>query len=75
MSGLRRLGRFLARVARCGRALATDRRIPTWVRGLLVFGCLPIPLFLDEAALVLAVSILAVFYRPTLTKAWKETAR
>ena len=73
MTALRRLARFLARVIRCGRALATDRRIPGWVRGLLVFGCLPIPFALDEAALVLAVGILAVFYRSTLTQAWKVT--
>ena len=75
MTALRRLGRFLARVARCGQTLVTDRAIPGWVRELLVFGCLPIPLFLDEAALCVAVGILAVFYRSTLTKAWKVTER
>ena len=75
MTALRQLGRFVARVARCGRTLATDRTIPTWVRGLLVFGCLPIPLFLDEAALCVAVGLLAVAYRPLLISAWKETAR
>ena len=75
MSALRRLARLLARVVRCGRALATDRRIPGWARGLLVFGCLPIPFALDEAALCVAIGILAVAYRPLLISAWKETAR
>ena len=75
MTALRQLGRFVARGGRCGRTLATDRTIPAWVRWLLVFGCLPIPFLLDEAALVLAVAVLAVFYRPTLTKAWKVTER
>ena len=73
MTALRQLGRFLARVVRCGRTLATDRTIPGWVRGLLVFGCLPIPFALDEIALCVAVGILAVFYRSTLTQAWKVT--
>ena len=76
MSALRQLGRFLARVVRCGRTLATDRRLPWWLRALFVVGCIQIPVLpVDEIALCVAVTILAVAYRPLLISAWKETAR
>jgi hypothetical protein len=55
--------------------LATDRRIPTWLRVLFVIGCVQIPVLpIDEIALCLAVGILLVFHRPLLVEAWTRTA-
>ena len=39
-----------------------------------MFGLLPIPLFFDEAALLLATGILLVFHRHTVVDAWARTA-
>ena len=67
---LRSLCRFVKRVVRTGEYLATTPRLPRWLRWLFVFGLLPVPLFLDEAALVLAVAIMAVFYSAEFRAAW-----
>jgi hypothetical protein len=46
------------------KALARDPRIPRPIRWLLVFGLLPIPGPLDEAVLLVAFGLIAVFCRP-----------
>ena len=49
------------------RMLLTVRKaLPWWLAALLVFGALPIPGPVDNVALIAAVAILAVFYRPLL---------
>jgi hypothetical protein len=65
--------RFARHVARAGRALATDRRIPRWLRVVLVIACLPIPGPVDNAVQVFALVIVAVWYRPVLRSAWSTT--
>jgi hypothetical protein len=70
---VRRALGFLRRVIQTGKRLARDRSIPSWLRWLFVFGVMPVPLFLDEIALVLAVTLMAVFYRSTLRQAWENS--
>lgn len=61
-------------VLRCARALATSKTLPVWLRVLFVVGCVQIPVLpVDEICLVLAVGIMAVFYRPALRAAWDGT--
>jgi len=70
-----RIRRTLSRTIRAAKALATDIRVPRWLRWLFVFGLLPIPVIpVDEAALVLALGILAVFYRGLVAEAWESTS-
>jgi hypothetical protein len=74
-AALRRGWRLVTRSIRTGRILATDRGLPLWLRILLVIGCIQIPVLpFDEIALVLAVAIMAVFYRATLRLAWQRAA-
>jgi hypothetical protein len=51
-----------------------DRRIPRPLRGLALFGLLPVPGPLDEAVLLLVAGLLWVFYRDELTAAWAQAA-
>lgn len=75
MSALRRAWRFLRRVIGTGKRLATSRELPVWLRILFVIGCIQVPFLpFDEIALVLAVAITAVFFRPVLTGAWASTS-
>lgn len=63
------------RVLRAGRILATDRRVPRWLRWLFAFGLLPIPIIpIDEAALILAVGVLVAFHRGLVIEAWKAAS-
>lgn len=64
---------FTKRVIRTGKTLARDERIPNWLRWLFIFGVAPVPLFLDEVALVLAVGILAIAHRALLAEAWERS--
>ncbi len=74
MTAIRRVGRFLRRVLRTARALATDKRLPRWLRVLFVVGCVQIPVLpFDEIALVLAVSVMAVWHRPVFRAAWETS--
>lgn len=70
--------RALAAVRRywqAARQLATDKRIPAWVRILLAIGCVQVPFLpFDEIALATALIIIAVRYRAPLADAVK-TAR
>jgi len=58
---------------RTGKVLANDPTIPKWIRWLFVFGLLPIPLFFDEAALIIATVLLLVSHRQTVLQAWNQT--
>jgi hypothetical protein len=66
---------WVRRVLRTAKRLATSNDLPKWLRGLFAFGLLPIPVIpIDEAALVLAVALMALFHRPALKRAWRESA-
>lgn len=70
-----RAWRAFRRMLRALRQLATDRRIPRWVRILLVVGCVQIPVLpIDEIALVMALAIIGIWYRQPLRDAL-DTAR
>lgn len=56
------------RVARC---IATDRRVPRWLRGLLIFGILPIPGPVDNVALIVGLLVLAVWHRPLIAEHYR----
>jgi hypothetical protein len=56
------------------RLLVRDRRIPRPLRGLIALGLLPIPGPIDEAVLLLAALVLALFYRRPLREAWHSSA-
>jgi hypothetical protein len=58
---------------RAAKVLARDPGVPRWLRWLFVFGLLPIPLFFDELALVLATGIMLVFHRRRVMQAWVST--
>jgi hypothetical protein len=58
---------------RAVRRLATDGRIPLPLRWLAVAGLLPVPGPVDEAILLLAAALLALFYRDLMGEAWRET--
>jgi len=64
---------FCRRVIRCGKAIARSSDVPRWLRWLFVFGVMPIPLCIDEAALVLAVALMLIAYRPALRRAWSAS--
>ena len=49
---------------RLAKRLVREPHLPRPLRWLLVFALLPIPGPVDEAALVLAALVIAVFYRP-----------
>lgn len=55
-------------------ALARDARIPRWLRWLFAFGLMPIPLFFDELALIVATALMAVFHHRTVREVWQATA-
>ena len=63
---------MIRRLVRAVRILATDGRIPWWLRGLAAFGLLPVPGPFDEAVLVLVGAILYVFHRDSLSEAWQQ---
>jgi hypothetical protein len=65
---MRRIRRALGAV----RLLADDDCIPRPLRGLAVFGLLPIPGPVDEAVLLLVAALLWIFYRERLTEAWES---
>jgi hypothetical protein len=60
---------------RAAKTLARDPSIPRWIRWLFAFGLLPIPLFFDELALILATGLMLVFHRGAVTQAWRSTAQ
>lgn len=54
------------------KALARDPRIPRPVRWLLVLGLLPIPGPFDEAVALIALGLIATFWRPVLREVRAE---
>jgi hypothetical protein len=64
----------IRRTIRAVRILATDGRIPWWLRGLAAFGLLPIPGPVDEAVLVLVGAVLYVLHRDSMQDAWRQAA-
>lgn len=69
-SRLARVWRFLRRVFRALRKLATDKRLPWWVRIMLVIGCIQIPVLpIDEIFLAASLTIIAIWYRAPLRDA------
>ena len=75
MRGTRRPLAFVTQAVRATRLLATDRRIPRSLRGLVALGALPIPGPLDEGLLLLAAGILYTFYRQPMREAWQKARR
>jgi hypothetical protein len=67
--------RQTARLLRTAKLLAVDPSVPRWLRGLFVFGLLPIPLFLDELALIVATGMLFAWHRRVVVEAWRRAAR
>jgi hypothetical protein len=63
------------RLLRTARSLAEDPAIPGWLRWLFVFGLLPIPLFFDELALILATAVMYVLHRERVVRAWRAAGR
>ena len=66
--------RFWRHLLATATALARDARIPRWLRWLFAFGLMPIPLFFDELALIVATALMAVFHHRTVREVWKATA-
>jgi hypothetical protein len=63
----------IRRGMRIARALATDSRIPRWLRILLAIGCVQIPVLpVDEICLATALAILVIRYRAVLLAIVKE---
>ena len=70
---IRKAAGQVRRGMRIARALATDTRIPRWLRVLLVIGCVQIPVLpVDEICLASALIILAVRYRAVLAAVVRE---
>jgi len=63
----------MRRAIRAVAILARDGRIPRPLRGLVVFGLLPLPGPLDEAALVIVAALLFLFYRDRIRRAWRAS--
>ena len=59
------------RAIRAVSILARDGRIPRPLRALAVFGLLPIPGPVDEAALLLVAALLFAFYPGRMREAWR----
>lgn len=62
------------RAIRIGRALATDKRLPRYLRVLLAFGLLPIPGPVDDVILVIAGVLVIVRHRATFRAIIAESA-
>ena len=62
--------RAAKRTLRALKQLATDKRIPRWLRILLAVGMVQIPVLpVDEICLVAALAIMAIWYRAPLRDA------
>jgi hypothetical protein len=59
---------------RAAKVLARDQSVPSWIRWLFVFGLLPIPLFFDELALIVATGLMLLSHRAAVLRAWRSTA-
>lgn len=60
----------LRQIMKAVKQLAKDKRLPWWLRGLLLVGLVQIPVLpIDEIALVAAIAIIAIWYRQPLADA------
>jgi hypothetical protein len=66
--------RTAKRAIRAVTILARDGRIPRPLRAVAVFGLLPIPGPLDEAALLVVAALLFAFYPGRMREAWRAAA-
>ena len=66
--------RTAKRAIRAVTILARDGRIPRPLRAVAVFGLLPIPGPLDEAALLVVAALLFTFYPSRMREAWRTAA-
>jgi hypothetical protein len=74
--GPRTVWRIVCRLARTAQRLATDKRLPAWLRIvystlLLVTHAIPGPV--DEALMIIPLMIIVVWYRPVLASVWQAT--
>jgi hypothetical protein len=75
VNGIRKAWAMVRRALRCAHTLARSNKLPRWLRILFIIGCVQIPVLpVDELALLAAIAIMAVFYRPTLRAAWADSA-
>ena len=63
----------MGRAIRAVTLLARDGKIPRPLRGLALFGLLPLPGPLDEVALVIVAALLFLFYRDRIRRAWRAS--
>ena len=67
---VKRAWQAFRRIMRAVKQLAKDKRLPHWLRGLLVVGMIQIPVLpIDEIALAAALAIIAIWYRKPLADA------
>ena len=64
----------MRRALRAARLLARDPRVPRPLRWLAGLGLLPIPGPVDEALLLIAASLVALFHREPVRDAWQAAA-
>jgi hypothetical protein len=65
--------RHVKHLLRAAKVLAGDGSVPGWIRWLFAFGLLPIPLFFDELALIVATSLMLLRHRAAVIRAWRST--
>jgi hypothetical protein len=63
----------MRRTIRAVTLLARDGKIPRPLRGLALFGLLPLPGPLDEVALLIVAALLFLFYRDRIRRAWRAS--
>jgi hypothetical protein len=66
--------KFFARTVRATGLLVRDGRVPRPLRWLAALALLPIPGPFDEALLLLVAPPLFLFYRESMTDAWRQAA-
>jgi hypothetical protein len=65
--------KYVRHLLRAAKVLARDDTVPRWIRWLFVFGLMPIPLFFDELALLVATGLMFVNHRAAVVRAWRST--
>jgi hypothetical protein len=71
MNGIVTSWQMFRRGMRCARIVRRDPRLPWWEKGLLIVGCIQIPVLpTDEICLALGLLFLALRFRHVLSSAW-----
>lgn len=65
----------MKRLTTTAKLLVSNGSLPKALVALLVFGLMPIPLFFDEIALVIAFAWAWLVYRPVIKQAWESSSR